>query len=139
MIALEYVFPGHATEADFRWLEISDNAGPEYHKIPLLQIDHLLKQKKLHLFRYKKGEGVVLVEVITGALGHKRLNILRTAGKGVLLNFGEVLRVLQHTAQEWGCQQIETMVYSVKLAKALRRIGANPEAVNMVVEVPNGQ
>lgn len=138
MIALEYVFPGQITADDVKWLMIADNAGPAHNSVPLLQIEHALARKHMHLFRYRKGEGIVLVEVIKGGDGSNRLNIVRTAGVKAVWQFREVAELLQHTAREWRCNAIETNVYSQKLVTALRRIGAKAESVNMILEIPDG-
>lgn len=132
---LEYVQPGEHTADDFNWLEMAGNAGPEFQKLPALQVEHWLRQKEMQLFRFKPGPGVVLTEVRRSASGVKRLGIVRAAGEGVGWTFAKVAELLQHTAKEYGCEAVETMVYSPRLAKAMQRIGAKPEAVNMVLEV----
>lgn len=135
---LEWVKPGTWTEQDRAWLELADKAGPAYHSLTLDQISQLIFSGDFHLFRIAPQRGVVLVEVRKSLAGLKRLAIVRIGGENVGWVAAQVAQLLQHTAAEWGCQEIESMVYSPRLAKALQRLGGKPEAVNMVVEVKNG-
>lgn len=133
--ALEYVPAGAMTAEDQEWLKKADNAGPAYQRLSLDDIEYWLLKGEMHLFRYNPGPGVVLVEVRKGPNNLKRLGIVRTAGLGVIWTYAQVAQLLQHTAKEWGCQQIETMIYRPELARTLLRLGAKAEAVNIVLEV----
>ena len=132
---LEYVFPGDLTHEDLAWLKKADDAGSDYQRLSSADIIRWVADGELHLFRLRHGQGVVLVEVRLAASGKKRLGIVRAAGAGMGWTFAKIAELLQHTAKEWGCEAVETMVYSPRLAKAMQKIGAKPEAVNMVLEV----
>lgn len=132
---LHWVPPGAVSEQDLAWLKQADEAGPAYQSIPDLDILRLQAKGELHLFRLSRGEGVLLVEVRRSLAGLKRLCIVRAGGRNMGWIFPQLAALLQHTAREWGCQQIETMVYDGRLAKAMRLVGAKAEAINMVLEV----
>lgn len=132
---LEWVAPGTVSELDWQLLLQADNAGPLFQCIPQLRIEHEMSQGKMHLFRISHGVGIFLTEVRIGATGLKRLGIVRVAGTNLGWIYKHLNALLQHTAKEWGCQQIESMIYSPRLAKAVARVGAKAEAVNMVMEV----
>lgn len=134
-ICLEWVRPGDWTEADFAWLELADVAGPAFHSIDRASIEGWLLASQMHLFRIKVGHGVLLVEVIASASGARRLRLVRFAGQNLGWLFPQLAELLQHTAKEWGCQAIESMVYSPRLAQAMLKVGAKAEAVNVVLEV----
>lgn len=138
-LAFDYVPLEAMTEEDWQRLELAGQAGPKFHAIPQLLVEHLMRQKLMHVLRFRHASGLLLLEVCQGSPGHKRLRIVRASGDNVGWVFKEAAALLQHTAREWGCQQIETMVYNPRLAKALGRVGAKAEAVNMVLEVPHGQ
>ena len=86
------------------------------------------------LFRFIPGPGVLLTAT-NGKFGVKRLVLLRAAGHGVGWTFPQLADLLVKTAKEWGCEAIESMVYSQRLATAMQKVGAFPEAVRMVLKV----
>jgi hypothetical protein len=136
----EWVPPGQATAEDFEFLLDADNAQPVVDRIPLLQIEHRLRQGQMHLFRMKPGPGVVLIER-RAANGAARLALIRGAGKAGF-QFRAMLKLLERTRREWGCECVETVVYSDRLKQALERIGARTEGFIMTYsgeELSDGQ
>jgi hypothetical protein len=127
--ALEWVLPGCATEEDFNLLLQADEAQPLIDRIPLLQIDHALRQSRMHLFRIKPGPGVILIEK-RQAYGVSRLVLLRGAGRAGF-QIRSILYLLDKTRQEWGCECIETVVYSDRLKQALEIVGVQTEGFVM--------
>lgn len=134
-LAFEYVPAGEATDDDFNWLSMADNNCPRYAKLPQLQVEHWLRQGKMHLLRFRPGPGVLLVEVTRSSSNVRRLNIVRAAGQGVGWSHRAFAELLLETAREWGCEAVQTMVYSPRIAKALTDVGAKAEAVNMILMV----
>lgn len=137
---LEWIPPGAATADDFALLLQADAAQPLLDRIPLQQIDTALRQSRMHLFRMRPGPGVVLIEK-RQAFGVSRLSLIRGAGlAGFQLR--AILHLLEKTRQEWGCECIETVVYSDRLKRALEIVGAETEGWVMTYsdkEVDNGQ
>lgn len=134
-VPLAWVDPFQINGEDLEWLQKADEAGPLFHAIPAQRLFEELYQHKMHLFRFVPGPGVLLVEQITSASGVRRLNLVRAGGRGVGWTFRQLAEALQHLARDWGCAEVQSMVYSRKLAEAMRRVGARPEAVCMVMEV----
>lgn len=135
---LGWVAPTDISAEDVLWLQKADKAGGPFHALPLERLLADLHAGRMHLFRFKPGPGVLLLSSYEAASGMKCLQLVRVAGRGVVFTSDRLVELLQHTAREWGCQRIETMVYSKRLAEAMRRRGAKAEAINMVMEVPNG-
>lgn len=130
--------PAELTAADWELLLLADRAGPKFYSLPPEQIARELATGQMHLLRLRPQRGLLLVEVRQGRDGLRRLGIVRAAGVSLGFFSRDIAALLQHLAREWGCQQVETMIYSPRLAEALRRAGARAEAVNMVLEVGDG-
>jgi hypothetical protein len=123
--SLEWVPPGLHTAEDLELITAADEAQPIIDRIPLLQIDHSLRMAKMQLFRVIPGPGVMLTE-IRHAYGVKRLSLLRGSGK-CAWQMRAILKLLGATAKEWGCEYVETVVYSPRLKRALELSGAEVE------------
>lgn len=126
------------TTADWQLLLLADSAGPAFNSLPAERIALELARGEMFCFRLRPQPGLLLVEVRVGATGLRRLGVVRTAGRGLGWMARELAQLLQHLAREWGCQQVETVVYNARLAKAMKRVGAEAESVNMVLEVGDG-
>ena len=124
-LALEWVPPGEHTAEDMQYILEADEAQPVVDRIPLLHVEHALKQGKMHLFRLKPGPGIILIEK-RGAYGHHRLALIRGAGNAAH-QIKAIMRLLDATRKEWGCECIETVVYSHRLKRALELSGAEVE------------
>jgi len=70
-LSLAWVPAGEHTAEDLQWIIEADEAQPIIERIPLLQIDHALRQGTMQLFRVTPGPGVMLTEV-RHAYGFKR-------------------------------------------------------------------
>lgn len=139
MTVLTWVPPKDVTDGDWEALARAGDAGPKYERIPQLRIEHHLRRGEMHLFRFNPGPGVLLIETPISASGVKRLCLLRAnALPSAAWTFRQLADLLIHTAREWGCQEIETMVYSQRLAEAFLRAGFRTEAVKLVLGVENG-
>lgn len=138
---LEWVPPGHATAEDYELLLEADEAQPSIDRIPLTTIDNALRHSKMHLFRMRPGSGVILIEM-REAFGCKRLCLIRGAGEAGF-KLRAIIALLEKTRQEWGCECIETVVYSDRLQQALERCGVRTEGYVMTYsgeeESGNGQ
>lgn len=128
-LALDWVPAGKHTSEDLKWIENADEAQPTLDRIPLLQIDHALRQNKMQLFRLVPGPGVLLTEIRSN-YGVKRLSLLRGAGRAAG-RIKSIMRLLGQTANEWGCECVETVVYSERLKRALELSGAEVEGFAM--------
>lgn len=137
--ALEWVPAGMHTSKDLDWILKADEAQPFIERIPLLQVDHSLRTGKMQLFRLRPGPGVLLTE-IRERNGHKRLCLIRGAGLAAW-QMRALLKLLGQTAQEWGCECVETVVYSPRLKRALELSGATVEGsiLTYSLETPDGQ
>lgn len=137
--ALEWVPAGQHTPEDLEFVEKADEAQPILERIPLLKVDHALRQGHMQLFRLKPGPGVLLTE-IRSAFGVKRLCLIRGAGRAAW-QMRALLKLLGLTAREWGCECVETVVYSHRLKRALELSGAEVEGYIMrySLESPDGQ
>lgn len=138
-LALDWVPPGEATAEDFEYILKADEAQPVCDRIPLLQVEHALQRGTMHLFRINPGPGVILIEK-RGAFGHYRLCLIRGAGRAAH-QIGSILKLLERTRVEWGCEFVETVVYSDRLKRALQLSGAAVEGyiLRYPAEKPNGQ
>lgn len=137
-LALEWVPPGQHTAEDMEYILQADEAQPVVDRIPLLQVEHSLHQSKMHLFRIKPGPGVILIEK-RGAFGSYRLCLIRGAGRAAH-QIKAIMRLLEATRREWGCECIETVVYSPRLKRALELSGAQVEGFILTYkEQPDGQ
>lgn len=127
------------TVDDLKWIEKADEAQPLIERISLLHIDHALRQGRMRLFRLSPGPGVMLVEIRSDN-GVKRLSLVRGAGKAAW-QMGAILKQMGKFAKEWGCECVETVVYSHRLERALELVGATKEATVMTfsVETDDGQ
>lgn len=130
---LTRVNPQDITASDFELLIKADVHNPSHCHIPSAELVHNLWSGTFELWRLEDGSGIVLAEKAAD-----RLNLVRLAGTNVVKRFKEIAEVMQHRAKELNCTSIETMVYSDKLIRALERLGAEREAVNMVLELKNG-
>lgn len=122
--------------ADWELLLAADAAGPAINHLDPAAIVKGLISGEMQCFRLKPG-GVLLTELNTDN-GCRRLNLVRCAirpDRSLGWIFPQVTKFLQHLAREWGCEAVESVVYSPRLAKAMAKVGAKPEAVNMVLEV----
>lgn len=127
--ALEWVPPGEHTLEDMKLILEADDAQPIVDRIPLALVEQLLAQGKMHLFRIKPGPGVLLIER-RGQFGYYRLTIVRGAGRAAH-QLRSIRRLLEATRREWGCEKIETVVYSERLRKALELSGGKVEGYVM--------
>lgn len=125
ILALDWVPAGEHTAADLELITTADEAQPIIDRIPLLQVDHALRTGRMQLFRVVPGPGVMLTE-IRHAYGVKRLSLLRGAGN-CAWQMRAILKLLGATAEEWGCEYVETVVYSHRLKRALELSGAEVE------------
>ncbi len=135
---IEWVQSAELTTADWELLLQADDAGPDFNRISAEQIAAELSSGVMHCFRLKPGIGIMLVDVRVGPTGLKRLGIVRMACRrphSPCWIYAQLKTLLQHTAREWGCEAVETMIYSARLAKALQRVGARAESIMMVLEV----
>jgi hypothetical protein len=130
---LERIMPQEISAEDFELLIKADAHNPGHCHIPPDELVTKLWAGIFELWRFEDGSGIVLAEK-----AGDRLNLVRLCGKSIAFRFNEITEILQHRARELNCTSIETMVYSDKLVKALERIGARQEAVNMVLELDNG-
>ncbi len=129
---LKRVLLAEMTPEDLDLIMAADRVGDEFNSI-LSNFVMRLWEGSFQLFRFQNG--CLLTEVHEGCGGHKRLNILRFAGDWTVWHFEDIARDLQHIARDLDCEAIETMVYCPKLTKALTRVGARQEAVNMILGV----
>lgn len=138
-LALEWVPPGEHTVEDMEFILQADEAQPVIDRIPLLHVEHSLQQGKMHLFRIKPGPGAILIQKRT-AFGHSRLCLIRGAGRAAH-QIKAIWKLLEATRQEWGCECIETVVYSKRLKRALELGGAEVEGyvLRHPAESPDGQ
>ena len=136
-LALEWVPPGEHTADDMELLLKADEAQPICDRIPLLQVEHALKQSKMHLFRIRPGPGVILIER-RGQFGHYRLALIRGAGRAAH-QIRPILKLLEATRQEWGCECIETVVYSERLKRALELTDCSIEGYILTYPPPESE
>lgn len=136
---LQYVPPEQLSDADIAALVEADLAGPGFNSIPACDLIHKVWKGEFKLYK-AEGKGCFLVEVNQGGDGSCRLNIVRASGSflKLVLSTPEMKASLQHIARDFGCNAIEAVVYSEKLAKALTRSGAKREATVMVLESRHG-
>lgn len=140
MTVLYYVKPEELTADDLAWIERANFAGPRFEQLPLLQIEHSIKQSDMQLFRFIPGPGVLLTEILKSASGVKRLMLVRAAGEGVGWTFPQIADLLKRTAREWGCEGVDCRVYGTqrRLAEAMLKVGARVESITMFLEASNG-
>jgi hypothetical protein len=119
-------------EKHFLLLDHADTFAPEHAKLNIAEIVKGIWTGDYQLFSCPYG--IMLTEVVNG-----RLNLVRMTGTRMALFFNTISRDLQHHARELGCNAIETIVYSDKLARTLRRGGAKLESYTMVLELNDGQ
>jgi hypothetical protein len=124
-LALEWVPAGAHTPEDLEYIAKADEAQPLLERMPLLQVDHALRNARMQLFRIHPGPGVILTE-IRSAYGVKRLCLIRGAGRAAH-QIKSILKLLETSRREWGCECIETVVYSHRLKRALELSGATVE------------
>jgi len=137
-LALEWVPPGQHTAADMEFVLDADGAQPVPDRIPLEEIERGLLAQQMHLFRIKPGPGIILIEK-RGAFGHFRLCLIRGAGRAAH-QIKAILKLLEVTRREWGCECIETVVYSHRLKRALELVGAKVEGYVLTYDgEPDGQ
>lgn len=139
-LVLEWVPPGQHTAEDLEFILKADENQPVLERIPLLQIDHGLRMNRMQLFRvHPNKRGVILTEV-RSSFGVKRLSLLRGAGQ-VGFQIPAILDLLAKTAREWGCECIETVVYSARVKEALERVGVKTEGYILTygLEADDGQ
>lgn len=138
-LALDWVPAGMHTEKDLEWIMRADEAQPVIESIPLLKVDNDLRLGKMQLFRMQPGPGVLLTE-IRSANGVKRLSLLRGSGRAAW-QMKAILKLLGKAAAEWGCECVETVVYSKRLQRALELSGAEVEGwiMRYSVESDDGQ
>lgn len=129
---LKRVQPEQVDVDDISWLVKANLAGPESAELEVSDMVKRIWSGDFQLFRAGCG-GVILTEI-----EGKRLNLVKMAGYRMALHFHAISSDLQHAARELGCNAIECIVYSDKLAKALRRGGAKQEALVMVLELNDG-
>lgn len=132
--------PGQHTVEDMEYILQADEAQPVCDRIPLETVEQGLLRGELHLFRIKPGPGVILIEK-RGQFGHYRLALIRGAGRAAH-QIRPILKLLERTRQEWGCECIETVVYSRRLKRALELSGAGVEGYILTYPPPesdNGQ
>lgn len=136
---LEYVQPGMHNLDDLDWIEKADAAQPQIERISLAEIDRALRAGTMHLFRLNPGPGAMLVEVRSDH-GVRRLSLVRGAGRAAW-QMRAILRQMGKIAKDWGCECVETVVYSKRLERALELAGASKEATVMTfsVETDDGQ
>lgn len=131
---LKHVHPQQISAEDFAMLIVADGNNPEHCHITADDLVTKLWAGVFELWRFEDGSGVVLAEKCG-----ERLNLVRLSGNCIAFRFKEIADTLQHRAAELNCNSIETLVYSEKLVKALERLGARQEAINMVLELKHGQ
>jgi hypothetical protein len=129
---LVFVPPEAITPDDLALLAAADVNAIPYNKIPADVLVKRLWAGEYQLFRAERG---VLLTELNDANGLRRMSIVRFAGDGISLQMKWLTQALQHHAKEFGCIAIETMIYSPKLAKAMLRTGAKPEATIFVLEL----
>jgi hypothetical protein len=134
---LQKIDPTCLSADDFAELIHADKQHPSFVSINPAECVRQLWDGSLLLYRLAD-RGLMMVEVNEGGDGTKRLNLVRMVGEQLTLRFEEISRDLQHIARELGCVAIETVVYSEKLARALRRGGAYQESTTMVLELTDG-
>lgn len=139
-IVLQYVHPHELTADDLVWIEKANFAGPRFERLPLLQIEHSIRQSEMQLFRFLPGPGVLLTEILKSASGIKRLMLVRAAGEGVGWTFPQIADLLKRTAREWGCEGVDCRVYGSqrRLAEAMLKVGAKVESITMFLEAGDG-
>lgn len=137
--ALEWVPAGQHTADDLEEIERANEAQPLIERMTLLHVDHWLRQGKMQLFRLRPGPGALLTE-IREAHGVKRLSLIRGAGRAAH-QMPQIIKLLDATRQEWGCECVETVVYSHRLKRALELCGCSVEAFVLTYgsEACNGQ
>ena len=138
-LALEWVEAGTHTAEDLEYIVQADEAQPIIDRISLLEIDTALRQNKMQLFRINPGPGVILTE-IRSAFGVRRLCLIRGAGRAAH-QIKSILKLLNQARIDWGCECVETVVYSHRLKRALELSGAGVEGwiLKYPLEKPDGQ
>lgn len=134
---LQAINPRSLTPDDFAELIRADQKHPPFNSINPAECVRQLWDGSLLLYRVAD-RGLLMVEVNEGGDGTKRLNMVRLVGENIAFSFEQISNELQHIARELGCVAIETVVYSGKLVKALRRVGMQQESVTMVLELTDG-
>jgi hypothetical protein len=128
---IERVIPSVVSPEDFALIFEADLNSPDHVKLSMKEIVDRIWQGTFQLWRHENG--IILTEVTA----ENRLNLVRASGR-LAAHFKTLGRDLQHAARVLNCNAIETIVYSPKLARALKRTGARQEAVVMVLELENG-
>ena len=138
-LVLEWIPAGMHSPEDISWIEQANEAQPLIEKMSVLELEHGLRTGKFQLFRLKPGPGCLVTE-IRSANEVKRLCLIRGAGRAAW-QMRALFELLRETAKEWGCECIETVVYSHRLKRALELCGAETEGTIMTysVERPDGQ
>jgi hypothetical protein len=137
--ALEWVPAGEHTAADLDYILKADEAQPTLERIPLAEVDEALRMARMQLFRIVPGPGVLLTE-IRSAFGTKRLCLVRGAGRAAH-QIKSILKLLDQARRDWGCECVETVVYSARLKRALELSGAGVDGwiLKYPLETPDGQ
>lgn len=137
--SLVLVPAGMHTAADLVWIWEADKQQPQIEQLSLASVDASLRTGQMHLLRLVPGPGCFLVEVRQDH-GVKRLALLR--GAGVMgLRTRSVVRLMGVIAKQWGCECVETVVYSPRLERALVLAGCKREATVLTfgLEADDGQ
>lgn len=135
----EWILPGDYTPEDIEYLSVASTAGPQYEHTPLETLFQQHMDGDVQFLRLNSpSSGVVIVQVFAGAYGDKRLVIQHIAGTNTIRAYPEIVADMLDFARENGCEAVETSVYDTRLAKVLSRLGAKPQSITMVMEVPHG-
>lgn len=79
--------------------------------------------------------GLMVLEVETGQDNSRRLVISAFAGCSLLRNRRRLVNDLRRVAAEWRCDMIQTIAWSIPLARAICKVGGMVESVTVTLGV----
>lgn len=131
---LTYVPPLALRDQHVEWLLASERAKPVHEQRSAAELVELVNSQQMLVFELRrKGGGIVAV----GKVG-RRLVLHALTAPGFGWSFRAAVKLLKKLASDLECDAVETMVWDRRLARAMQRVGVQPEAVQMVLKVAGG-